>query len=56
MSDCLRDKEVDSTICKETNDITTKCCGGKRVWHKKEFVCSSCGMPYTMQMHEDKGV
>ena len=40
-------------IVRTANPITTKCCGGKRVWHKTEFVCSSCGMPYTMKMHEE---
>jgi len=52
MYDSLKDKQIDDDILKSENIVTkakpiiTKCCGGTRVWHKNEFVCSCCGMPY----------
>lgn len=45
------ERQLADDIC-ENIEIITKCCGGKRVWHKTEFVCSCCGMPYTMKQHE----
>ena len=39
MYDSLKDKQTDDDLLKLSN-----CCMAKIVFHKKEFVCSCCGM------------
>jgi hypothetical protein len=43
--DNLKDKQVDEDLLKKEKELTS-CCKAKQGFHKGEWVCFYCGMPY----------